>query len=157
MEYRKFLADELEEVAKLHDQMVYYIQREARDEYWDFEELPAGNTKRHLQAFLHHAGRKIFIAKENGKIIGFIAGKTVQCHLPISSIKEVGYISGAYVLPPFRGKGIMKNLEKMLVEFFRDCGLKYLELHFIPKNLSAKKSWEALGYRTFREQARKKI
>jgi GNAT superfamily N-acetyltransferase len=100
--------------------------------------------------------RKVIIAEERGRIIGFIAGEVVSCHLPISSIRKVGYISGAYVLPEFRGKGVMRTLESEMVMFFQALGLKYAELNFLSRNHIARKSWEALGYEVFREQARKK-
>lgn len=71
--------------------------------------------------------------------------------------KKIGYISGAYVLSEFRGKGVMKSLEKIILDYFKQCGLKYIEVNFLSTNLIAKKSWEGLGYKTFREQARKEI
>ena len=77
--------------------------------------------------------------------------------MPISSIRKVGYISGAYVLPEYRQKGVVKKLESEIVKFFKAKGLKYAELNFLSQNNIARKSWEALGYKVFREQARKQI
>ena len=102
------------------------------------------------------SGTQDFRCEEDDTIIGLLR-EIVPCHLPISSVKRVGYISGAYVLPEYRGQGIMKRLETLLVVYFKDCGLQFVELHFIVKNLLARKSWDALGYKTFREQARKRI
>lgn len=83
--------------------------------------------------------------------------KGVEKTILISSVKKIGYISGAYVLSEFRGKGVMKSLEKIILDYFKQCGLKYIEVNFLSTNLIAKKSWEGLGYKTFREQARKEI
>jgi len=148
---------DLAQVAFLHNELAYFIKRETKDEYWDFEELNIEGISQHLKAFINSEERKVIIAEERGRIIGFIAGEVVSCHLPISSIRKVGYISGAYVLPEFRGKGVMRTLESEMVMFFQALGLKYAELNFLSRNHIARKSWEALGYEVFREQARKKI
>lgn len=151
------IRDEILQVAKLHNDLVYFIQAETKDDYWNFDILSDEDTSNYLQEFIDTPERKIFIAKDKDLIVGFIAGEMIQCHLPISNVKTVGYISAAYVLPEYRGKGIMKKLESLLVEYFKKCGLKFIELNFISKNLLAKKNWECLGYEVFREQARKKL
>jgi len=157
MELREVFADEIIEVAKLYNELAYYIQKETQDVYWDFEDLSLENISSHLSSYIGHPERKIFIAKDNEILIGFIVGEIIKCHLPISSIKDIGYISAAFVLPLYRGKGIMKRLESLQTEFFRQEGLNFMELNFVSQNLLAKKSWEGLGYKTFREQARKEI
>lgn len=157
MEYREVLMSEVAEIAILHNKLAYFIQKETEDDYWDFGVLSEENISKHLSTFIGNSERKIFISRDDEKIVGFIAGEIIQCHLPISSVKKIGYISGAYVLPEFRGKGIMKSLEKMVLDYFKQSGLKYAEVNFLSNNLIAKKSWEGLGYKTFREQARKEI
>ena len=96
-------------------------------------------------------------SKENGKAIAFISGEVRDCCLPISIVRKVGYINGAFVLPGYRRQGVMKKLESMLLEYFKRQGLSYIELNVITGNLLGKRSWESLGYKTFREQMRKKI
>jgi len=157
MEFREVLISELGEVAKLHNELAYYIQKETEDVYWDFGVLSEENASMHLSTFIGSSKRKIFIARDAEKIVGFIVGEILQCHLPISSVKKIGYISGAYVLPEFRGKRLMKSLEILLSDFFRQCGLNHVETNFLSRNVLAKKTWESMGYRTFREQARKEI
>jgi len=46
----------------------------------------------------------------------------------------------------------MKELERMLGEYCKKHGLAYVELNVMANNTIGKKSWEALGYKTFREQ-----
>lgn len=157
LNFREMFINEVLEVSKLHNELAYFIQRETQDEYWDFEILSEDNISKHIQSFVDNAERKIYIAKDNDKILGFIACEIIQCHLPISSVNKVGYISGAFVLPEYRGKGILRSLEALVTEYFKACGLRFVELNFISNNILAKKSWEGLGYKTFREQARKTI
>ncbi|TYQ15267.1 UNVERIFIED_CONTAM: ribosomal protein S18 acetylase RimI-like enzyme [Acetivibrio alkalicellulosi] len=157
MEYREIFSKEIKQVAKLHSELAYFIQQETKDDYWDFGILPIEGISEHLKGFINSPERKIFIAKEDEVIVGFIAGEIISCHLPISNTNKVGYISGAFVLTEYRGKGIMKKLEMHIVEFFKSCGINYLEVNFISNNLQAKRCWNGLGYKTFREQARKRM
>lgn len=157
MEYREIFVEEIEQVAKLHNELVYFIQKETKDDYWDFGILPIEGISEQLKEFITNSERKIYIAKENQIIVGFIAGEIISCHLPISSINKVGYITGAFVLTEYRGEGIMKKLEMQIMEFFKNHGINYVEVNFISNNLPAKRCWNGLGYKTFREQARKKI
>ncbi len=157
LDYKEILSGEVGQVIKLHNELAYFIQRETKDEYWDFGILSEDSARSHLEGFIDNPERKIFVAKNDEKIVGFIAGEIMQCHLPISSIAKVGYISGAYVLPEYRGKGIMGKLDNLIVGFFKDYGLKFVELHFITNNIIARETWNSLGYKTFREQARKRV
>jgi ribosomal protein S18 acetylase RimI-like enzyme len=157
MEYRKMMLGEAFDVARLHNQLVYYIKGETDDAYFNFDELAEEDLGNMLRAFINDPVKRIYVAKDYDNITGFIAGEIINCFLPISKIAKVGYVAGAYVLPEYRGKGIMTNLEQMLTNFFKENAISYVELNVISKNLPAKRSWEGLGYTTFREQMRKKI
>jgi ribosomal protein S18 acetylase RimI-like enzyme len=97
------------------------------------------------------------VARENDRVIAFISGEVRDCFLPISVVEKVGYICGAFVLPGYRNKGIMRKLESMLLKYFKSRGLSYIELNVMANNVPGKRSWESLGYTSFREQMRKKI
>lgn len=157
MEYREACLSEIKQIAQLHNELAYFIQRETKDVYWDFGELSVESISRHLSSYINSDERRIYIAKDCEKVVGIIVGEITGCHLPISSIRKVGYIAAAYVLPEYRGKGIIRSLDNLICSFFRENGIKFVELNFISKNSIAKKSWKALGYSTFREQARKEI
>ena len=157
MECREMLITEIHEVAKLHNLLVYFIQKETKDDYFDFDELDEASIRHHLEGFINNPSRRIYITKENDTIVGFISCEIINNFLPISSIKKVGYISGAYVLSEFRGKGIIKKMERLAIDYFRSNGLKYVELNFLAKNILAEKTWKSLGYKTFRKQMRKRL
>ena len=157
MEIREMKEHEAEQVAKLHNDLAYYIQKETGDAYFDFGILDLIGITKHLEEYTNHPTRKIYVAVEKGEIVGFIAGEIIRCYLPISSIRKVGYISGAYTLPAYRGRGIMKKLESYIINFFKQNEIAYVEVNFITDNSIAKNCWGDMGYSTFREQARKKI
>jgi ribosomal protein S18 acetylase RimI-like enzyme len=94
---------------------------------------------------------------EDEKVIGFISGQVIEPFISVSSIKNIGYISAAYVKPGERGKGVGRRLEEQMVSFFKSKGIEHVEMHVMARNQKARACWKALGYTTFREQIRKKI
>lgn len=156
-EYQEITLSEIHTVTKLYYELVYSLQMDIKDDYWDFTELSEDTIQKHVETYINNPERKIFIAKDKDTTVGFITAEINQCHLPISSIKSVGYISAAYVVPVYRKMKVMNNLEKYAVSFFKECKLKYVELNYLTENQDGKKAWEGLGYKTFRAQARKKI
>lgn len=157
MDIREMRETEVEQVGKLHNELAYYIQKETKDVYFDFTILDLNSIAEHLKKYTDDPFKRIYVAEINREIVGFIAGEIINCYLPISSINKVGYISGAYIIPIYRGQGIMKKLESKIVNFFKENGIEFAEVNFISENLFAKNCWEGLGYSTFREQARKKL
>lgn len=81
--------------------------------------------------------------------------EVIPCHMVLYSAKKVGYIGGGYVKEEYRRKGIMKELEKMSNDFYRELGIKYVEVCYLPENAGSKEAWNGMGYQCFREQARK--
>lgn len=148
---------EIDDVATLYNELAFYIKDNTQDDYFDFEILTTEAIIQKLQIIINDPMKKVYVAIEKDKIIGFISGEIIDCFLPISQKKKVGYISGAYVSADFRGKGIMKKLEQMLIKFFQKNGITYVELNVLSKNCIAKNCWGKMHYSTFREQMRKKI
>ncbi len=155
--YREASKVDILKVAELHNDLVYFIQQQTRDAYWNFEELFIDDTMKYLQEFLDSTNCRIYLAVYEDEIIGFIMGEVIRCHLPISKVSEVGYITAAYIKEGYQRNGIVKGLEEQLIHFYKMLGIQYVELNYMYKNIGAKKCWEALGYHIFREQARKEI
>lgn len=157
IEYREIIKEDIQEITVLYINLTMYIKQETNDPYFEINDFSEQDIMSSLEKNLQDKTRTIFIAVENKKIIGFIAGGIIDCFLPFSKISKVGYISAAYVSKENRNKGIMKNLEKMITSFFREHKLDYAELNVISSNIIGKKTWINLGYNTFREQMRKKL
>jgi ribosomal protein S18 acetylase RimI-like enzyme len=125
-----------------------------------FEYIPEIKEKLipYFERCLKDPNHAIYLAKENEKIIGFIAGDIRYSFFPYSSIGKIAYISAVYVDERARKKGLTKHLENYITEnFFKKNNVDYVELYCLTKNTVAKKCWESLGYCTFREQLRKKL
>jgi ribosomal protein S18 acetylase RimI-like enzyme len=155
--YRIFNKSDCLEVSRLYKTLIQHISDETEDPYFKYEPLADDFLLSSLESGVGDPSKVVFVATSKNEIIGFIAGEEQQCFLPISNTKIIGYVSGAFVKPKFRHQGIMKQLELLLEEHFRNKGIQFLELNVLNANTLGKGSWEKLGFKTFREQMRKEI
>lgn len=102
--------------------------------YWDFGELGTSEVEGYLAHVILHKEATILVAVEEKQIVGFLIDEIMTCHLPISSVKKIGYITATYVIPDYRRKGIMKTLEGLAIDFFKKKDLKYVELNSLLEN-----------------------
>ena len=157
MIFKEMSIIDVHSVAGFYLELANHIREETGDEYFDYDAILVDDIEKGLVSSLNEREKKVLVAVDEGEIVGFIAGEVINCFLPISQVDKVGYIAGAYVIPLYRRKGILKQLEKMMQEFFKETGLKYIELYVLSSNNTGKSSWERMGYYTFREQMRKKL
>ncbi|HOJ78589.1 MAG TPA: GNAT family N-acetyltransferase [Bacillota bacterium] len=148
---------DLNAVSSFYIGLIDHIKEQTQDDYFNYDRLSETEIRKQFREALLKPAVKTYIAKDGTKPIGFIKGEIRDCYLPFSKVKKIGYIESAFLLPEYRRKGIMRQLELKMVEFFKGHGITYVELNIITKNSVAKGTWESLGYVTFREQMRKKI
>lgn len=157
------MLNDLNGVADLFVQQAVHIKN-LDDPYCDnnaaveYNELHA-NFKEQLLNLFHNPEALVVVSKENNHIVGFAIGTIASCRLPgfISKVEKVGYIEEAHVVQEHRRRGILKEMEKLLINFFRENKIDYVELNYFSSNNSAKDSWKALDYKTYMEYARKRI
>lgn len=100
----------------------------------------------------------IYVARVNDNFAGFIAGDVRPSFFPHSSLGLNAYISAVYINEKYRNSGLaLKLIETITEKLFKKHNVEFIELHCLTNNLEAKRIWEKLGYKTFREQMRKKI
>jgi GNAT superfamily N-acetyltransferase len=80
-----------------------------------------------------------FVAKETGKVVGAVLvrrrrGGRRAC------------LSRAYVVPTHRRQGVMRGLERVVIDFLRQQGVSTLDLTVVPFNVEGMSTWPALGY-----------
>lgn len=149
---------EISDFVSLYLKFLNVLRYDCNEIYFDY----ADDIKPRLTAYFEKCIKDplyvIYLAKENNVAIGFIAGDMRPSFFPYSTLGLNGYISGVYVEASTRKKGITKMLENYIIEdFFKKHNATYIELHCLTNNLVAKKMWEGFGYKTFREQLRKKV
>ena len=157
MVYRKAELADAAEAARMYRALALHIRDSSGDPYWGFGDLPVEVAIEPITGYIQGAESCIYLAEENGKPVGMIILEVIPCHMPLSPYPRVGYIAAGYVKEEYRRRGIMKELEKRSHDFFRELGIEYVEVNYLPDNPGAKENWNALGYRCFREQARKRI
>lgn len=154
---REITLSDIHSVAELYNELAFYIKNETADVYFDFENLTVTGISEYLQSSLNKKNIKTYIAEIDCEIVGFITGEIIECFLPISSTKNIGYIGGCFIKENHRNKGIAKALVNKIEMFFKNSNIRFVELHYIQENKAAEKAWEKLGFSTFRLQMRKSL
>jgi len=101
-----------------------------------------------VQAYLNWLFRRdvagIWVAEEDGKIVGFIASDGNW--FSKREGKVVGAIHELVILPEYRNKGIGKALVQKAIEYFKSRGLDTAELWVGDKNTQALEFYKSLGF-----------
>lgn len=101
-----------------------------------------------VQAYLNWLFRRdvagIWVAEEEGKIVGFIASDGNW--FSKREGKVVGAIHELVILPEYRNKGIGKALVQKAIEYFKSRGLDTAELWVGDKNTQALEFYKSLGF-----------
>jgi ribosomal protein S18 acetylase RimI-like enzyme len=96
--------------------------------------------------------RFLFLAKENGQIIGFIIGTKLK-----NAFQSQGYVDDIYISEKFRRKGIASKLINYFILKMKLEGIKKFRLGVDIKNKPAINLYKNLGFKiTQYEMERKK-
>lgn len=155
--YRRAEIGESRKIAEIYNEFLCDLRDIGRDVYFDFEELSVEDREELLRDRFDKDKGLVVVAEAQGEIVGFISMTIINCFMIVSSVKEIGYIEAGYVKPSFRRMGITARLEKMVEEFLREKGIRYLELFTLLDNEIANTSWSRLGFVPFRQQWRKDL
>jgi ribosomal protein S18 acetylase RimI-like enzyme len=147
----------IDDVTELFRNLVKDISDETGDPYFQFDTWQPGKIINMLQGIIEDDCSALYVALEDEIPIGFIGGQIQPTFFPLSNIKKIGYIAGAYIAGGHRRRGIMKLLEQRLIEFFRKKNVAYVDLNVLNDNITGKSCWKQLGYEIYRLQMRKKI
>ena len=89
-------------VAEFYAELAVFIKEYTHDEYFNFTSLSTSELEQDLKSNLVNTDTITYVAILNDNPVGFISGSITRCFLPISKIKNVGYISGAFIREEFR-------------------------------------------------------
>jgi ribosomal protein S18 acetylase RimI-like enzyme len=92
--------------------------------------------------------RSVFLVAETSekKIVGFIIG-SVEREIPIYRLKEYGFLHDLWVEPEYRHEGVARQMVMLAVEKFKEIGVEQIRLDTAAKNESARRLFEACGFR----------
>jgi ribosomal protein S18 acetylase RimI-like enzyme len=91
--------------------------------------------------------RSVFlVAETQGRLVGFIVA-TVEKEIPIYRLDEYGFIHDLWVEPEYRNEGVGRQMTMLLIERFREVGVKQIRCDTAAKNETARKLFESCGFR----------
>jgi putative acetyltransferase len=100
-----------------------------------------GEERRYLRWLRHHSDAAVFVAEENGAIIGRLSIAR-DAHPASEHVADLGLM----VAREFRRQGIGTALMEEAERWARDLGVRKLELHVCPHNEAAIALYRGLGY-----------
>jgi RimJ/RimL family protein N-acetyltransferase len=100
-----------------------------------------GEERRYLRWLRHHSDAAVFVAEENGAIIGRLSIAR-DAHPASEHVADLGLM----VAREFRRQGIGTALMEEAERWARDLAVRKLELHVFPHNEAAIALYRGLGY-----------
>jgi RimJ/RimL family protein N-acetyltransferase len=100
-----------------------------------------GEERRYLRWLRHHSDAAVFVAEENGAIIGRLSIAR-DAHPASEHVADLGLM----VAREFRRRGVGTALMEEAEHWARDLGVRKLELHVFPHNEAAIALYKGLGY-----------
>jgi ribosomal protein S18 acetylase RimI-like enzyme len=100
----------------------------------------------YLKKDLSSEWRAVFIAVEDGNVVGMVLGKIFRS-MYIQGHERTGYISNLYVKKEFRKKGVGKKLTDALIDWFKSKDTVALTLEVYESNKLAKNFYHKLGFK----------
>jgi ribosomal protein S18 acetylase RimI-like enzyme len=116
---------------------------------------PADAARRFREALA--AGELLLIGVLDGVAVGYILAYVKEPYVTESPVRRIGHISHCYVVPEARGRSVATRLVEGAERWFREQGLRYVELSYQLANAAAAATWGRLGYQPFRVFARKDL
>ena len=115
------------------------------DQYRVFYNSPSDieTARRFLQDRFHKSDSIIFVASNNGRIVGF-----TQLYPSFSSVsmKRIWILNDLFVEQACRKQGVAKLLLSMVKDFARQTGAIRISLATQTSNVAAQSLYESLGY-----------
>lgn len=105
----------------------------------DKESFPIPWTKTSFEEELKNMLAMYLVAKEDGKVIGYIGSWMIidECH-----------ITNIAILSSYRRKGIASELVKELIKYCNENGISYVLLEVRLNNTPAQRLYEKFGFKT---------
>lgn len=91
--------------------------------------------------------RSVFlVAERNGKLVGYVVG-TIEKEIPIYWTPEAGWVHDLWVDDAYRNEGLGRQMTMLLVERFKELGVRQIRLQTAAINEPARKLFASCGFR----------
>lgn len=153
---RPAVASDSVAIGKLWEKLVAYHQALDMD-------MPRATAQgaslyaRSLSDRLDDSHTRVFVAEEDGRVVGYVLGVVVDLLPEMFEQEAGGFLADIFVEDTYRGRGIGTALVDTLVEWFRQKGLRHYEWHVAANNTEALAFWEKVGGRNWQIRMRASI
>lgn len=154
MRIRRARLADIKELTKLQSLLMKHHMK--FDGYWDVKRNAKSMYSKYFIKMIKSPNAVMFVAEDNGKIIGFTLGK-IKKRPPIFKIERVGQVNSTFVLEKYRKKGITKRLTNELFEWFKSKKIYNIELDVDNRNLTGLKVWKRLKFDRYLITKKRKI
>jgi len=147
VEVAELAREDAEEVVRLWVLLVE--EHRSLDPRYRLGDDAAERYRMFLLESLFRPDHAVFVARANGRPVGYIAGRLVGPSVIFDERLE-GVVQDAYVLPEHRNRGVGSRLAERLVAHFREKGATNVLLDVSALNPDAERFWRRHGFTEFR-------
>lgn len=154
VEIRRATEKDFEPYFKLYKEFAVY-DKKINPRYFHRHLAWDKNAKKIIKKnFLRNIRRivyRVFVAADNGKIIGFVEGSIFK-RSRYYKLKKTGFIEELFITKKYRGKGISSKLRDKLFDWFKSKGVTDFSLNVYYANkptINIYKKWKFKPYAIF--------
>lgn len=103
---------------------------------------------RHVNLALRDNNYRVFVAEEQGQIVGYIIGYIAE-NSPIFPQSNYGFIADLCVIRSERRQGIGESLVAEICQWFRQRGMTNVQLNVAHHNEISQSFWRKIGCRDY--------
>jgi len=144
MDIRRAKIKDLEEVVVLSCKSAIYHEELAS--YYDIDKNAKHILSVSLKKNIYSLNSSIFVAEENGNIIGYLLACKVN-RLDMFKIKKAGLIADVFVEEKDRRKGVGGELVKECLKWFKKNDIYFIEISVEALNKKAINFWNKKGFK----------
>ncbi len=139
---RKAIPDDADQVAQLWQELLrYHLQYSP---CFEISDRAAIDFSDHLRKLPNEPSDLLLLAESNGYVVGFLHGSILK-RPPCFVIPQQGQIWDLFVSEPFRRQGVARELVDRALEFFREKGMKFVDVRITTQNNTALAFWKKMG------------
>jgi len=109
---------------------------------------------RNLASRLQDSQTKVFVAEQDGRVVGYVLGVVVDLMPEIFEQETSGFLADIFVEAGYRGQGTGRALVEALAQWFRERRVRYFDWHVAASNAVGRAFWESLGARPWQIRMR---
>jgi len=100
--------------------------------------IPESRALSRIDELMEGPDRCVIVAVTDRDAVGMVVASVLT--------PQRGALEHAFVEPPYRRRGILRELEIEATTYLRDRGCRDVELHIGAENVAAREAWASLGY-----------